>query len=83
MRCFAALLALASVASAQAILEHAVAASVGSVAGVAGKKVNEGLDKVLATVNKAAAATPEPPAQQSQAAGQRIAAPEPGANATM
>lgn len=34
-------------ASAQALLEHAVAAAGGSVAGVAGKQVSDGVDKIL------------------------------------
>lgn len=81
MRTLMILLTVVPALNAQAIIEHAVAASVGSVAGVAGKKVSEGLDKALAVVTQAAAGTPEPvkaEASRPQAIGQRVAAPEPG-----
>ena len=47
MRLFGLLVCCAGLASAQAIIEHAVAAGAGSVAGVAGKRISDGVDKVL------------------------------------
>ena len=60
MRVAVTLLILTPALFAQAIVEHAVAAAVGSAAGVAGKRVSESLDKALAVVNKTATKTAEP-----------------------
>ena len=53
MRLFGLLVCCAGLASAQAIIEHAVAAGAGSVAGVAGKKISDGVDRVLGLANGA------------------------------
>lgn len=50
------------VASAQAMLEHGLAAAGGSAAGVAGKGVSTGLDKVFKKLDEAAKSTPTQPA---------------------
>jgi len=48
------LLAVAGLASAQTMIEYSAAAAGGSAAGVAGKSVSNGLDKVFKSVNQAA-----------------------------
>jgi hypothetical protein len=48
----ACILLLAGKVSAQALVEHAIAAAGGSAAGVAGKKVSDGIDSIMGKVDK-------------------------------
>jgi hypothetical protein len=76
--CLTAVLVLAAgVASAQAMLEHGLAAAGGSAAGVAGKGVSTGLDKVFKTLDEAAKSTPTPPAAKKSAKPQKTQADPP------
>lgn len=65
------------VASAQAMLEHGLAAAGGSAAGVAGKGVSTGLDKVFKKLDEAAKSTPTQPAAKKSAKPEKAKAEPP------
>jgi hypothetical protein len=65
------------VASAQAMLEHSVAAAGGSAAGVAGKGVSTGLDKVFKKLDEASKSNPTAPVAKKTAKPQKTQADPP------
>lgn len=77
MRVFGLLVCITGLASGQALIEHAVAAGGGSVAGVAGKKVSDGVDKILGKARSLVLASGQEPATPTAPKGQVSGLPAP------